>query len=228
MSTVTSNEEAASQRSARRATSLYTAVEILLVYAGILQYIWRWQFSHPRAWVWMLGFVVATHFVHRDRVRNLGLSLSAMRASATIAIPLAVVAYIPLVFYGFAKGILALSAPGKQTAESFVSYLVWCCFQQYLAESYFYHRLQSILRSQHVASVLVGIMFGAAHVPNPILMIATTVGGVIFAEIFARHRNIFPLALAQAVGGLLIGAISPPSLLHHMRVGPGYFFYRPH
>jgi membrane protease YdiL (CAAX protease family) len=68
-------------------------------------------------------------------------------------------------------------------------------------------------------------MFGAAHIPSPILMVATTLGGFIFAEVFTRHRNIWPLALAQAVGGFLIGALSPPALIHNMRVGPGYFTY---
>jgi len=51
------------------------------------------------------------------------------------------------------------------------------------------------------------------------------VAGFIFAEIFARHRNIWPIALAQAVGGLLLAAVSPASLMHNMRVGPGYLFY---
>ena len=40
-------------------------------------------------------------------------------------------------------------------------------------------------------------------------MVATFIAGVVFAEVFARHRNIWPLALAQAVGGLLLAAVSP-------------------
>jgi membrane protease YdiL (CAAX protease family) len=68
-------------------------------------------------------------------------------------------------------------------------------------------------------------MFSAAHLPNLPLMIATLIAGCIFAEVFARHRNIWPLALAQAVGGLLLAAVTPDALIHHMRVGPGYFLY---
>jgi membrane protease YdiL (CAAX protease family) len=83
-----------------------------------------------------------------------------------------------------------------------------------------------VIRNRHVSSALVGIMFSATHIPNPILMIATLVAGIVFAEVFARYRNIWPLAFAQAVGGLLLAAISPDALIHHMRVGPGYFFYR--
>ena len=82
-----------------------------------------------------------------------------------------------------------------------------------------------VIRNRHVSSALVGIMFSATHIPNLILMVATLVAGFVFAEVFARHRNIWPLALAQAVGGLLLAAVSPDALIHHMRVGPGYFFY---
>jgi membrane protease YdiL (CAAX protease family) len=79
--------------------------------------------------------------------------------------------------------------------------------------------------NHHVSCLFVALMFGAAHIPNPILMVATTLGGFILAEVFARHRNVYPLALAQTVGGFLIAALSPTSLIHNMRVGPGYFLF---
>jgi len=31
------------------------------------------------------------------------------------------------------------------------------------------------------------------------------------------------MALAQALGGLLLAAVAPDSLMHNLRVGPGYF-----
>jgi membrane protease YdiL (CAAX protease family) len=110
-------------------------------------------------------------------------------------------------------------------AASLLGYTSWCAFQQYLAQSYFHNRLMEAVRNRHLSSLLVGIIFGSAHIPNPILMVATTVAGFVFAEVFARHRNIWPIALAQAVGGLLLAAVSPASLMHNMRVGPGYLFY---
>jgi membrane protease YdiL (CAAX protease family) len=129
------------------------------------------------------------------------------------------------VIFGLASGRLAFVAPGKAALVYFLSYGLWCLAQQYLAQSYFHHRLMSIMANRHLSSLLVAVMFGAAHIPNPVLMIATTIAGFIFAEMFARHRNIWPLALAHVVGGFLAAALTPAALIHNMRVGPGYFFW---
>ena len=148
-----------------------------------------------------------------------------MRANAQMVLPIALAFYIPLLAFGFARHVLTLVPVNRHAAASLLGYGGWCAFQQYLAQSYFHNRLMEAVRSRHLSSLLVGIIFGSAHIPNPILMVATTLVGFVFAEIFARHRNIWPLALTQAVGGLLLAAVSPASLMHNMRVGPGYFFY---
>ena len=203
----------------------YSALEALLLYAGIITYIWRWQHTHPHIWMVLWGIILVSHVVHRDTLQSLGLSLQGMRANAQLVLPIALACYIPLVAYGAARHALTLVPVSRHAAESLLGYAAWCAFQQYLAQSYFHNRLMEAVRSRHLSSLLVGIIFGSAHIPNPILMVATTVAGFIFAAIFARHRNIWPLALAQAVGGLLLAAVSPAYLMHNMRVGPGYLFY---
>jgi CAAX prenyl protease-like protein len=226
MSTATSIGEATPQRATRSRSARGVAVEVLLIYAGILYYIWHWQFTFPRAWMALWAAVLLSHLAHRDTLRALGLGWAHLRASAQAVFPLVLVLYLPLVIYGFARHALTPLAPDGRALVSFLRYGAWCLFQQYLTQSYFHNRLLNLVSSRHLSSLLVGVMFGSAHIPNPILMVATTLGGFIFAEIFARYRNIWPLALAQAVGGVLIAAVSPPSLIHSMRVGPGYFFYR--
>jgi len=204
---------------------IYSALEALLVYAGIIAYIWRWQHTYPGAWMILWGIILVSHVVHRDTFRSLGLSLAGMRANAQWVLPIALGFYIPLVAYGVARHALTLVPVNRHAVASLLGYSAWCAFQQYLAQSYFNNRLLAAIHNRHLSSLLVGVIFGSAHIPNPILMVATTVAGFIFAEIFARHRNIWPLALAQAVGGLLLAAVSPASLMHNMRVGPGYLFY---
>jgi hypothetical protein len=225
MSTITSTGEFTSRSSTDTFRRLATAAELLAIYAGILLYIWRWQISHR--WTWMLLFaaILVSHVVHRDTLRSLGLTRANLRANAAMTLRLALVLYIPLLVYGFARHILGLYSLGWPALASFTGYGIWCVFQQYLMQSYFHNRLMSVVQNRHLSSLLVAVMFGGAHIPNPILMIATTAGGFILAEVFARYRNIWPLALAQTVGGLLVAAVSPASIIHNMRVGPGYFFY---
>jgi hypothetical protein len=225
MGIATSVEGIPAGASAPTTKALCTALEILLVYAAILLYIWRWQFHYPHAWSAIWAVVLLSHFVHRDSPRLLGLTLAELRPNAQIVLTLAAAVYVPLALYGFARHKLVLMFLDQRSLIPFVGYGLWCVVQQYLAQSYFHNRLLTVVQNRHLSSLLVGVMFGAAHIPNPILMAATTLGGVILSEIFALHRCIWPLAFAQAVGGFLIAAISPASLIHHMRVGPGYFFY---
>ena len=225
MGTVTSTREFESQSASHPGLAIYSATEAMLVYAGIVTYIWSWHRTYPHSWMVLWGIILVSHFLHRDTFRSLGLSLAGMRANAQLVLLIALAFYVPLLIYGFARHTLALMEVNGHVVESLLGYGAWCAFQQYLAQSYFNNRLMVAVRSRHLSSLLVGLIFGSAHIPNPILMVATTVTGFVFAEIFARHRNIWPLALAQAVGGLLLAAVSPASLMHNMRVGPGYLFY---
>jgi hypothetical protein len=227
MSIVASANEVLSRPATRLTGRIVSALELLLVYSGILLYIWRWQYTHPRLWIAFLVVTVASHLVRGERPNDLGLTLSELRPNAEKILPLVLAIYLPLVLYGFSRHLLVPLVPGKPSLVWFTAYFTWCAAQQYLAQSYFHRRLMGVIENPHRRSLVVGLMFGATHIPNPILMVATTVAGFVFAEVFARHRNVWPLALAQAVGGFLIAAISPPSLMHNMRVGPGYYFYKP-
>lgn len=203
-----------------------TACEVAAVYASILLYIWRWQRSHPLFWIAILAFIILTHFLHHDSLRALGLTQSGLKGSAQIILPAAAAIYTPVVIYALATHRFALISPGRFGVDRFLGYAVWCCVQQYLMQSYFHRRLMSVIRAPHLSSLTVALMFGAAHIPNPVLMAATVIGGFILAEVYARRPNIWPLALAQAVGGLLIAALVPATVIHNMRVGPGYYTFR--
>ena len=205
--------------------AIATAFEVALIFAGILDYIWRWQRTSPYAWIALWALILVSHVLHRDTLRGLGLARSGLRVSAQWVLTPAIVLCVPMLFYGFEDHRLMLLSPTWRSVAVLLGYGSWCLFQQYITQSYFNNRLMLVIRNRHVSSALVGIMFSATHIPNLILMVATLVAGIVFAEVFARHRNIWPLALAQAVGGLVLAAVSPPALIHHMRVGPGYLFY---
>lgn len=210
----------------RRAARWVTGCEVIAVFTGILLYIWRWQSTHPLFWIPLLGFIIVSQVIHHDSAADMGLALRGLRGSAEIILPLAAAIYLPVVIFALATHRLELLSPGGAALRRFAGYGVWCCFQEYLVQCYFHRRLMTIVSKPHVSSALVALMFGAAHIPNPVLIAATVLGGFILAEVYARHPNIWPLALAQTAGGLLIAALVPGSVIHNMRVGPGYFSYR--
>ena len=202
---------------------LLTGLEAAAIFAGVLLDIWRWQYTHPRLWTVLLAAVILSHFVHRDTWRSIGLAPAEFRASAALVWPIMLAFYIPMVVFGFVTGRLGPALPGWHSLVYFLTYGAWCSFQQYIAQGYFHNRLLAVFHNPHLSSMLVALLFAAAHLPNPILTPVTALAVFIFSEVFARHRNIWPLALAQTVGGFLVAALSPPALIHNMRVGPGYF-----
>jgi Type II CAAX prenyl endopeptidase Rce1-like len=226
MSTTTSHVELLPARAHPPLRQAVAALEVLAVFAGILLYIWRLQYSHPYLWIPFLAAVMLSHFAHRDTLRGLGLGAHELGPCARTIFPLAVAVLLPALLYGLARGIILPALPGFRAIHYFSNYLIWCIFQQYLAQSFFHNRLMSVVENRYVSSSLVALMFAAAHLPNPALMAVTALGGFVLAEVFSRHRNLWPLALVQAVAGALVAALVPAPILHNMRVGPGYFFYK--
>ena len=95
--------------------AIATAFEVALIFAGILAYIWRWQHTSPRAWMALLALILVSHVLHRDTLRGLGLGRTGLRASAQWVLPLAILLYLPMLFYGFAHHRLALLRPTWQS-----------------------------------------------------------------------------------------------------------------
>ena len=87
------------------------------------------------------------------------------------------------------------------------------------------NRLLKGLQSPQVAALVGGVLFGALHWPNPVLVPLTCIGGTVMCWLFARERNILPLALGQAILGALVWWAFPLAWHHAMRVGPGFYTY---
>jgi hypothetical protein len=77
------------------------------------------------------------------------------------------------------------------------------------------------------STVTAAILFASAHIPNPVLMIGTLLWGLVACALFLRYRDLYSLGVAHCLLGICI-AVSVPAHIHHgMRVGLGYFLYRP-
>jgi membrane protease YdiL (CAAX protease family) len=104
-------------------------------------------------------------------------------------------------------------------------YVIWALSQQFLLQSFFFLRLESLLGAR--AAVLAStVLFTLAHLPNPPLTAMTFVGALFFTEVFRRYRSIYPLGIVHALLGIAVAYSFPDSLMHHMRVGLSFWQFR--
>lgn len=194
------------------------AAEVLFVFAGVVAYIWRLQFTFPDFAVVLLLFILATFLIHRDRLRDLGFGLPGlwagvkMLALPTLAIAATLVAFrIPIHFFTIDR----IAGIGK--------YFAWCLLQEFALQSFFGNRLLLIMKNPRRAAWMNGAVFGLVHLPNPVLVPVTFLGGYILTRVFYSTRNLVPLAISQAIIGSLLSVALPTAWHHGLRVGPGFY-----
>jgi hypothetical protein len=205
---------------AKRALALVDVVGLPIF---ILAFIWRLQFTTNWAWLGFVVWMIASFAIHRDTPSTLGWRADNLwPATKRAAVVFAVLA--PALFL---TGIV-LRAPWH-VPEHLVklnrlwSYFAFCVLQQVALNSLLMNRMIFLVSRRWLAAGLTGVIFAACHWPNPVLVPITFIGGTVMAWLFARERNIVPLAVMQALLGTLAWWAFPLAWQHHLRVGPGYF-----
>lgn len=204
----------------RRVRSVF---EIVLVYGMIEVALWTegpWRY---RISALTLVVVVAIGLLRRDLWPRLGLGRRGLAHSLWI-VPAAAALSGAILLAGYFSHTLH-SPYGRFWYLAAASYALWALQQQYLLQSFFLVRFESLLGSGWAAFFAAVFLFVFAHVPNPILMAGTLAMAVAFCALFRRYRNLYALALAHAMFGMSVAASIPESVIRHMRVGIGYLHY---
>ena len=198
---------------------ILAAGEVLIVFAGVMAYIWRLQLTFPDFAVILLVFIVATFFVHGDRLqKDLGFgSRGLVGGIRVLGVPTLIVAGALILFS------VPMSFFTIDRLAGLEKYFAWCLLQQFALQSFFGNRLLQALKSQNRAAWLNAGLFAAVHLPNPVLVPVTFLGGYILTRVFFSTRNLIPLALSQAIIGSLLTVALPVAWHHGLRVGPGYY-----
>ncbi len=201
--------------------------EIAIAYGLILLVIWA-----PRPvqrWLWWVAAasVVILTIVSWDGLEAMGLRRKNFFRSLWITGVALVVALIAALIAAHFHT-LRLRGGLAWVIENFWLYAVWSGVQQFLLQCFFLLRILRLIPDKRLAAFTAAGLFALAHLPNPILVSATIVWGMVACLVFLRYRNLYPLALAHAVLGIMIAVTIPGTVDHNMRVGRGYLMYNPH
>ena len=204
-------------------SSVGLAFQVGLVFALIMVAVWTPPgrintVSNLFAALCILWFTVRGRY----SVRELGLAQPGSGAVVTVMCG----AFLMVAIVVIGSAIQNLGPAQRVPWERVWKYALWALEQQFILQSFFYVRMESLLGSRRAVWGS-PLLFSAAHLPSPVLSFMSFIGGLLFCEMFRRYRNIFPLGFVHAALGLTIAASLPDSLLHHMRVGIGYLLYRP-
>jgi hypothetical protein len=200
-------------------------VELAILYGLVL--ITEWTVNPVNQilfWV-TLAWVVATTIRARQSARNLGLRPANLRQSVWVAA--AALAFAAVAVWIAAERHTLHDFEFTMLAGwRFWGYAVWTFVQEFLLQDYFLFRLLRLLPNKRMAIVTAALLFAGAHIPNPLLMVATLVWGILACVLFLRYRDLYSLGLAQGVLGICIAVTIPGALHHQMHVGRGYYDYR--
>ncbi len=183
----------------------------------IMASIWVFRYRWPAALWITAGYAAASLLAHRDTPETLGLRWPPFRD--------AMVAWWPAIaVWGAAvAAVIAVTGPGRHFTRHAFGYYAWCVVQQLLLQNLVYARLRSGFGAGRFAVIAAAALFAAAHVPNPILVPATFLWGVVSVLIFERRRSVWAIALLQTLLSALLLFVAPAHLSRQFRVGPGYW-----
>lgn len=206
----------------RTSYRILTLAEALGFAGYIAWYIWQLQTARPNSWIVFPVWLIASIALHRDTPKSLGWRADNLWPATRQGLAIFFAFLIAVCVVGLFLGAYHRLALHMTQVKSLFGYFAFCLLQQVALNSYLTNRLLYALEKPWSAALLAGAIFAGMHWPNPVLVPLTFLGGVIMSWLFARHRNIIPLAVGQAILGTLVWWAFPVAWHHGMRVGPGY------
>ncbi len=83
-------------------------------------------------------------------------------------------------------------------------------------------RLRVLGVSNANSTILAALVFALVHWPNPLVMLVTLAGMLIWAHQFQNGRPLWQLAIIMGLTATSFSQFLPDDLTRHVRVGPGY------
>jgi len=195
--------------------------EVVMLFSGIMIYIWGLRSIAPWSWIVLWMFVIASHVYYRENLQSLGLSRRNLARSIKFVAPWTSLICFLVLSIGLFLGHRIFPPLSVHMLYRFGLAMAWGVFQQYLLNAYFANRLaRAVPRASTIAiAILASGLFTLAHAPNPYLMTITFFAGVAAILVYARYRNLVAVGLAHGFINFSLTLAFPSTLLY---VGPRY------
>ena len=171
--------------------------------------------------------IIWSQRLHHETLHDLGFRFdNFFRAVKLLLLPMIVLSLLAVLTglaLGKRPGFLAWHADRPLAFQLAIS-AGWGLVQHYVLQGFINRRAQIIWGAGWLSVLVTAIIFSLLHLPNPTLMVATLIGGMIWAFIYQRAPNLFALALSHAAMSWMLVATLPESMLNHSRIGLKYFF----
>jgi membrane protease YdiL (CAAX protease family) len=171
--------------------------------------------------------IISSQRLHHESPHDIGFRLdNFFRAAKLLLLPMIVLSLLAILV-GLALGkrpsFLGWHADRPLALQLTLS-AGWGLLQHYVLQGFINRRAQIIWGTGWLSVIVTAIVFSLLHLPNPALMGATLIGGLIWAFIYQRAPNLFALALSHAAMSWVLVSTLPESMLNHSRIGLKYFF----
>ena len=99
--------------------------------------------------------------------------------------------------------------------------MLWGGAQQWVLQTVVLREAQRS-SSRATGIFVAAVLFGAVHLPNPLLTPLAGAGALIWCRLYDRHPNIIPLALSYGLGTLALRYALDEAITGHLRIGAAY------
>lgn len=201
--------------------------EVLFTFSLIVLILWTPRPQQGWLSLIALAWILGSTFLVRENRKDVELGVGGLKSSLWVVATALLLATLEILIAHHEQTLHRPFANGIPRYR-FSGYVIWSFLQQFILQDYFLLRFLKIFRKPSWAILTSASLFALAHVPNPVLTIATLIWGIIACTLFMRYRDLYSLGFAHAVFGLALAICIPAAVHHNMRVGLGYLRYRSH
>lgn len=167
-----------------------------------------------------LALMLISHRQRGETLREVGFRLDNVLNTARLLLLPTFGAVLVILAVAWMLNQSFISAPWR---NRFLLLPIWALVQQYALNGFINRRAQLVMGKGWQSVLVVALIFGLLHLPNPLLSLLTFIAGLIWAFIYQRHPNLFALALSHSIISITLALAVSSKWLDSLRVGFKFF-----